>query len=478
MFTLHFYFTDFQLKYYTLATLLVSGKKTGEKITDLISEIKSEFGLLDKTLFAVTDAGANVKRATNLSELHGHLCLGHGLHNLVNVDGINSTPAIKSLVIKCKKIVKKLRYRLPELEMEADKEQQKLIVLLEQSGEELENDERDPIIDDSVVNNDETYDSDNRGEINVEDASKPIPSLKTSTPTRWHSVLAMLESLNHCCNRNAVNTLLGKIGEDEMKLDSIDWKLLTDLLIFLKKFKTIVEILSSQKSTSLNVAFVFRSEIKDVLESLDDGEPLVMLTLKRNMLHKLNHRFPITKLIVAATLLDCRFQGIREVDDYLETVRQTRVSFLSDYVKDQVKRQHLNPPAETETQAVAGTSSGSQDTVTSLLIKLSEKHAGVQPTEDPVDQECWKYFATCKPQDLIDGDILKYWLTNKDVFPWLSTLARSILSIPATSTPSERVFSTAGLILSAKRSRLSYNRVNKIIFVHDNYNACKTSILK
>lgn len=443
----------------------------------MIAEVRNDFGLLDKTIFAVTDAGANVKRAVDLASLNSHLCLGHGLHNLVNVDGINSTPEVKELVTKCKKIVKKLRYRLPELEAEADKEQRKMIILLQKTGEDLENDERDPILDNVV----EDYDEMDDGNSNeIEDLMKPIPSIKTSTPTRWHSVLAMLESLNHSCNRHAVNTLLGKIGEEQLKLNNFEWKLLTDLLKFLKKFKDIVEILSSQKATSSNVALVFRSEIKDALQSLDDDEPLVLLTLKKKMMDKLNHRFPITKLIVAATLLDCRFQGIREVDVYLETSNQTRVSFLSDYIREIVKsRPHLIPSMETpESQAVARPTTTS-DTVSSFLIKLSEKHSGIetQSADDPIDQECWKYFATCKPQDLKDGDLLNYWLVNKDTFPWLSALARSLLGVPATSTPSERVFSTAGLVLSAKRSRLSYNRVNKVIFVHDNYSACKSAIL-
>lgn len=73
--------------------------------------IISSFGLEEKSLYLVTDSG-----------IQSLLRLGHGLHNLVTVDGIKKTPQIQNLVLKCKKVVKALRYRLSEIEEEADKE--------------------------------------------------------------------------------------------------------------------------------------------------------------------------------------------------------------------------------------------------------------------------------------------------------------------------------------------------------------------
>lgn len=49
----------------------------------------------------------------------------------------------------------------------------------------------------------------------------------------------------------------------------------------------------------------------------------------------------------------------------------------------------------------------------------------------------------------LNGSVLQWWKEPVDL-PLLSKLARSYLSIPATSVPSERVFSTAGDIVSAQ----------------------------
>ena len=65
-------------------------------------------------------------------------------------------------------------------------------------------------------------------------------------------------------------------------------------------------------------------------------------------------------------------------------------------------------------------------------------------------------------------DVLHWWKRQAETFPRLSSLAQGILAVPATSAPSERVFSIAGLILQAKRSSLAPENVNKLIFGHNN----------
>ena len=62
-------------------------------------------------------------------------------------------------------------------------------------------------------------------------------------------------------------------------------------------------------------------------------------------------------------------------------------------------------------------------------------------------------------------DPLKYWEAMKHSFPYIYSVARKYLSVPATSVPSGRFFSKAGTIDSDKRRRLDPERPNKIVFL-------------
>ena len=66
---------------------------------------------------------------------------------------------------------------------------------------------------------------------------------------------------------------------------------------------------------------------------------------------------------------------------------------------------------------------------------------------------------------------LDWWKLNACRFPNVAKLARAVLSIPATSAPSERVFSTAGRTISVERARMLPEHADDLVFLHDNYRA-------
>ena len=64
---------------------------------------------------------------------------------------------------------------------------------------------------------------------------------------------------------------------------------------------------------------------------------------------------------------------------------------------------------------------------------------------------------------------LTWWQVHAEDFPLLAGLAKQYLCIPGTSVPSERVFSTAGDIVSAQRSCLTPQHVDQLLFLQKNY---------
>ena len=83
-----------------------------------------------------------------------------------------------------------------------------------------------------------------------------------------------------------------------------------------------------------------------------------------------------------------------------------------------------------------------------------------------IEKEMDKYTReTCIP---LKSCPLKWWRENAKYYPMLSRLAKVFLSIPATSVPSERVFSTAGDIVTAERAQLLPENVDRLVFLKKN----------
>jgi zinc finger BED domain-containing protein 1 (E3 SUMO-protein ligase ZBED1) len=90
-------------------------------------------------------------------------------------------------------------------------------------------------------------------------------------------------------------------------------------------------------------------------------------------------------------------------------------------------------------------------------------------------------YQTTKGQLMLDGpngprDIsavytnpLHSWALNHKPFPNLSVLAKQFLCIPATSAPSERVFSAAGLTIAKTRASLHPDNALDLIFLHNSW---------
>jgi len=65
-------------------------------------------------------------------------------------------------------------------------------------------------------------------------------------------------------------------------------------------------------------------------------------------------------------------------------------------------------------------------------------------------------------------DPVQWWKDNKTIFPIMAEVARKYLTPPPSSVDSERLFSTAGDIISDCRNRLLPEKAEQLIFLKIN----------
>lgn len=68
----------------------------------------------------------------------------------------------------------------------------------------------------------------------------------------------------------------------------------------------------------------------------------------------------------------------------------------------------------------------------------------------------------------VESNIFEYWTQKKNTWPDLYTIAMKYLIIPATSTPSERSFSSSGYTITDGRNRLTPSHAEQIVTLHQN----------
>ena len=68
------------------------------------------------------------------------------------------------------------------------------------------------------------------------------------------------------------------------------------------------------------------------------------------------------------------------------------------------------------------------------------------------------------------NNAMEWWSDHEVKFPHVALMAQKYLAIPASSAPSERVFSQLKLIVERKRWRMDGGRVERVIFLRCNKN--------
>jgi len=167
----------------------------------------------------------------------------------------------------------------------------------------------------------------------------------------------------------------------------------------------------------------------------------------------------------------CFYWEVVSEDYLLSTILDPRIKSMNDKVKaeeilckkyEEFKENNL--PTPNESRASSPTPSESSVTINPIykprLFSIFEQN---QPKASNEVEEYLK-------EDMISFNQcpFNWWLNKKNKYPILAKMARINLAIPATSTSSERLFSDAGNLLSAKRARINSELFQHIMFLKRN----------
>lgn len=195
----------------------------------------------------------------------------------------------------------------------------------------------------------------------------------------------------------------------------------------------------------------------------------------------------IPKLALVATFLDPRFKfgpGFNDIDKEAvwDIIREMMMATVEE-IPDEDSEHGININIQPQQQPIPQrqrANNNNNDLFLELiqlaeedLLLHGEQHNIIEQDvfQTKVDAELLFYKREPHlPLQRVDGryhNPLEWWRVKQHQYPILSKIASKILAIPATSAPSERVFSVAGITIAKERSRLDPTNAGDLVFLHD-----------
>ncbi|KRT78170.1 hypothetical protein AMK59_7458 [Oryctes borbonicus] len=292
--------------------------------------------------------------------------------------------------------------------------------------------------------------------------------LKNDVPTRWNSTYSMLERVFKL--QQPITTTINSLHIPVELLSEHEWIAIKEICKILEPFEQITNEMSSETAVTLSKVILIVRGLETFLKKL-----------------KL-----VTTTAPARTLIDSLLQSITNGFPYLET---NSVFAKCDFLDPRFKKRAFATDEAFEKV---------KDEIHQEVTSLTNKNTSISQTtefrpeaseparENSIDiiDLVWQDFdvstktttsinviekTTLEIRSYIEDvplerkqNPLEWWKTRELLYPNLSKLAKKYLSAVATSVPSERLFSKAGLAISDRRSRLKGKDTQKILFLHYN----------
>ena len=156
-------------------------------------------------------------------------------------------------------------------------------------------------------------------------------------------------------------------------------------------------------------------------------------------------------------------------EDYLlSTILDPRVKHMYNKEEEEILRKKYDEYKENylPTPIESRASSPAPSEMSSTMIYQPRLFAAFEQDQPRSSDEVTEYLKEDKIK--FTQNAFEWWMNKKSKYPILARLARIYLTVPATSTPSERLFSNAGNLLTSKRSRINAELFKRMMFLKKN----------
>ena len=269
--------------------------------------------------------------------------------------------------------------------------------------------------------------------------------------------------------KDVINNLcLESEGWDNKSISTGEWALMEGACTVLESVKKLTKELEGEKEPTINKVvdrlYTTHTELDRFIINPENAARKKGVGFAKTLKKKLKERFPDygtnLDLLRKANYLDPRFRGL-----HLESVG--RLESTKDDLEN-LWNETEGEPEEVDLDLEHDGPMRRDLSPTSLLRQRIQMRSQSQSQrqQTKIRKEMIKYESLSHPAKTTG--ILAWWNFYKNMLPILSSLARMILAIPASSAKSERTFSTCGNFVTQKRTRLAPNKIEELVITKEN----------
>ena len=422
--TAHFITKEFERKQVCLQAVKFNDSHTGSNIASMINSCIQAWKLTEKLTCIIRDNAANYVAGLRDADIPNFGCLAHTLQLVIN-DGVLVQRGVQELLGAARKLVG--HYKHSNVSFQTLKQMQ--------------------------------------AQLGV-----PQHSLIQDEPTRWNSSFYMLQRL---IEQRTALLAAGAACACMIELRAQQWNLAEKLVHVLQPFEEATREASGEYSSAAVIIPVVNSlqrSLTTTAESTTDDHGITRM--KQEMLSSLNRRYQhmeTNKLYALATALDPRFKLC--VFASASASASVRQMLMEEYEQlAEIEDSPIPPEKQPRTATESGNgenASTSKSMLWTYFDEIVKEHNSDGPASTPTVEavvDAYLHEPVCSRK----SSPLDYWKQKQSLWPLLATMARKYLSIPPSSVPSERLFSTAGEVMSDRRNRLAPEKVEMLLFLNKN----------